>query len=150
MKLIADFAPLESLSGTINFAQQKVEGGKIYHRYPPQMTLQKMSQVISNSMMICMKMKLYLMMREDFRKRRQKYKINETRAKELERYVDSQRMVLSNKEKEYLELYEDLMEDGLISEDERKLLDKRKEKYGISSERVKELEDYSNKILSKK
>ena len=150
-KLIVDFAPLESLSGTINFAQQKVEEGKNIS------SLSSENDFTENELSY---IELYDDLYEDeiisdderrlLEKRREKYKINETRAKELERYVDSQRMVLSNKEKEYLELYEDLMEDGLISMDERKLLDKRKEKYGISSERVKELEDYSNKILSKK
>ena len=48
----------------------------------------------------------------------------------------------SKEEENYYGLLEDMLEDGIIDESERSLLNKRKDKYGVSDERAKEFEDY--------
>ena len=48
---------------------------------------------------------------------------------------------LSDEEKEYIEIYKDMLEDGKISERRRKILNKEAESLGISQSRVKELEE---------
>lgn len=81
-------------------------------------------------------------------KRKLKYGISDERAKEIEDLILEE---LKNKnkpkfnmegEEEYYELLMDMLEDGVIDDSERSLLDKRKLKYGISDERAKEFEDY--------
>lgn len=47
---------------------------------------------------------------------------------------------LTSEEKDYYELLIDLLENGYISESERNILNKRKEKYQISYSHAKELE----------
>lgn len=39
---------------------------------------------------------------------------------------------LTNEEKDYYELLVDMLDDGIIDDSERNILNKRKEKYGIS------------------
>ncbi|MEI0526614.1 tetratricopeptide repeat protein [Brachyspira murdochii] len=81
-------------------------------------------------------------------KRKSKYGISDERAKEIEDFA-LQEIQNKNKlkfntegEEEYYELLMDMLEDGVIDDSERSLLDKRKLKYGISDERAKEFEDY--------
>lgn len=81
-------------------------------------------------------------------KRKYKYGISDERAKEIEDFA-FQEMKNKNKpkfntegEKEYYELLEDMLEDGIIDDSERTLLNKRKDKYGISDKIAKEFEDY--------
>lgn len=82
-------------------------------------------------------------------KRMEKYGITEARAKELEyfakqEYLESKKVKFeSEEEKEYYEFIVDLMENGAISENSRKILDKRKIKFGISETRAKELEEFA-------
>ena len=82
-------------------------------------------------------------------KRMEKYGITEARAKELEdfarqEYLESKKVKFeSEEEKEYYEFIVDLMENGDISENNRKILDKRKIKFGISEARAKELEEFA-------
>ena len=52
----------------------------------------------------------------------------------------------SKEEENYYELIIDMLDDGTIEESERSLLNKRKDKYGISDERAKEFEDYIKSI----
>ncbi|MEI0529802.1 hypothetical protein R4J00_14300 [Brachyspira intermedia] len=81
-------------------------------------------------------------------KRKSKYGLSDERVKEIEDFA-LQEIQNKNKpkfntegEKEYYELLEDMLEDGIIDDSERTLLNKRKDKYGISDERAKEFEDY--------
>ena len=82
-------------------------------------------------------------------KRMEKYGITETRAKQLEyfakqEYLESKKVKFeSEEEKEYYDFIVDLMENGAISENSRKILDKRKIKFGISETRAKELEEFA-------
>ena len=82
-------------------------------------------------------------------KRMEKYGITEARAKELEyfakqEYLESKKVKFeSEEEKEYYDFIVDLMENGAISENSRKILDKRKIKFGISETRAKELEEFA-------
>ena len=50
---------------------------------------------------------------------------------------------LTNEEKDYYELLADMLDDGIIDDSERNILNKRKEKYGISEGRAKEIEDFA-------
>ena len=63
--------------------------------------------------------------------------ISEQRAKELE---DSLNKGLTDDEKEYLDALKDSLVDGVISDRERRLLDKLRNSLGISENRAKELE----------
>lgn len=49
----------------------------------------------------------------------------------------------SEQEKYYYDLLVDMLDDGIIDESERNILNKRKEKYAISDTRAKELEDFA-------
>ena len=56
---------------------------------------------------------------------------------------------LSEEEKEYYELLEDVMDDGNIDYEERSILDKMKKRYGISNDVARKLEDIvKSKFLS--
>ena len=46
---------------------------------------------------------------------------------------------LTNEEKDYYELLVDLLDNGEISDSERNILNKRKEKYSISDRRASEI-----------
>ena len=87
--------------------------------------------------------------RKILNKRLEKYGITEARAKELEyfakqEYLESKKVKFeSEEEKEYYEFIVDLMENGAILENSRKILDKRKIKFGISETRAKELEEFA-------
>ena len=71
---------------------------------------------------------------------RTKLNISEERAKELEESLKTPQ--LTEEEQEYLEEYKLCMEeDGEISSKERRLLDRLRDKLGISVERAKELEN---------
>ena len=63
--------------------------------------------------------------------------ITEARAKELEDSIDD----MSDDEKEYQEELEACLEDGKISDRERRLLNRIRKSLGISEERAKEIED---------
>ena len=71
-------------------------------------------------------------------KLRMKLGISEERATELEASV--QKPQLTEEEQEYLEAYQDALEDGVVSEKERRLLDKLMKMNNISEERTKEIE----------
>lgn len=71
-------------------------------------------------------------------KLRVKLGISEERAAELE--ASLQKPQLTEEEQEYLEAYQDAMEDGVISDKERRLLDKLMKINNISEERAKEIE----------
>ena len=71
-------------------------------------------------------------------KLRVKLGISEERAEELE--ASLQKPQLTEEEQEYLEAFQDAMEDGVISEKERRLLDKLMKINNISEERAKEIE----------
>lgn len=64
--------------------------------------------------------------------------ISAERAEELEASLSSP--ILSDDEKEYLEEFKAAAVDGVVSEKERRLLDKLKKMYGISDERAREIE----------
>ena len=87
--------------------------------------------------------------RKILNKRLEKYGITDARAKELEyfakqEYLESKKVKFeSEEEKEYYEFIVDLMENGAISENSRKILDKRKIKFGISETRAEELEEFA-------
>ena len=69
---------------------------------------------------------------------RSKLGISEERAAELEQSLLTPH--LTEDEQEYLDAFKDAMEDGIISDAERRLLDKMKKIYNISDERAKEIE----------
>jgi len=71
-------------------------------------------------------------------KLRIKLGISEERAAELE--ASLQKPQLTEEEQEYLEAYQDALEDGVVSEKERRLLDKLMKINNISEERAKEIE----------
>ena len=72
---------------------------------------------------------------------RERLGISEERAAELEASLQS--IQLTDEEKEYLEEYKVCLEEGEISSKERRLLDRLRDKLGISEERAKEIELYN-------
>lgn len=79
-------------------------------------------------------------------KKKDRLGLSDSKALELERfakneYLDNKIPSLKTKEeKDYYELLIDMMEDGVIDESERNVLNKRREKYGISVSRASEIE----------
>ena len=66
--------------------------------------------------------------------------ISEDRARELE--ASCSKPQLSEVEQEYLEMFKEYAADGEISERDRKMLNKMRDRMGISEERAKEIEQY--------
>lgn len=64
--------------------------------------------------------------------------ISEERARELEATLSAPQ--LTDDEKEYLEAFKDACEDGVVSDKQRRLLEKLRVMYGISEERARQLE----------
>ncbi|MBV7440054.1 TerB family tellurite resistance protein [Weeksellaceae bacterium TAE3-ERU29] len=77
------------------------------------------------------------MILERYRKR---FNITEERAKELESSIR-----LTAEEKEYLEGFREFVSDGLVSEKERRILNRLANSLGISEERIIEIEKINNK-----
>ena len=76
-------------------------------------------------------------------KLRNRLGISVERAEELEKSL--QEIQLTKEEKEYLEEYQACLEEGEISSKERRLLDRLRDKLGISEERAKEIESFYQK-----
>lgn len=80
-------------------------------------------------------------------KRKEKYSISDSRASEIEEFAKQERLQnlkpQNNSETSYYELILDFMENGIVSESNRKILNKRLEKYGITEARAKELEYFA-------
>lgn len=70
-------------------------------------------------------------------RKRQKLGVSEERARMIE---DSCAPSLSEEEKEYIEIYKELVADGEITERKRKILQREAESLGISNQKAKELE----------
>lgn len=75
--------------------------------------------------------------RKYLERKRIKWGISEERAQKIESQVVPS---LTDNEKEYIETYKELCENGNISERVRRLLDREHESLGISKERANELE----------
>lgn len=75
--------------------------------------------------------------RKYLERKRIKWGISEERAKEIESQVVPS---LTDNEKEYIETYKEMCENGNISERIRRLLDRERESLGISKERANKLE----------
>ena len=80
-------------------------------------------------------------------KRKEKYSISDSRASEIEEFAKQERLQnlkpQNDSENSYYELILDFMENGIVSESNRKILNKRLEKYGITEARAKELEYFA-------
>ena len=71
-------------------------------------------------------------------RKRQKFGVSEEIAKLIEEICEPS---LSEEEKDYLEIYKDMLKDGEISKRRRKILNKEAESLGIPHSRVNELEE---------
>ena len=69
-------------------------------------------------------------------------KISDDKVAELEEFVQNKSLApqLSEEEQEYVEFLEDAYEDGNVTDDERRILKKKKDKLGITDERAEDLE----------
>ena len=74
-------------------------------------------------------------------RKRQKLGVSEARAKEIEDMVTASQLSFTDEEKEYMEALDDVIEDGAIPNNVRRLLERERRSLGISEERAKELED---------
>ena len=59
-------------------------------------------------------------------------------------------MNFTQQEQNYYELIVDMLDDGIIDDSERSLLNKKKDRYGISDERAKEIEDFALQEIQNK
>ncbi len=78
-------------------------------------------------------------------KRKAKYELSDSRVVELEEMAKTALYSinlesLSDSEKDYYELICDMLDNGIISDDARRMLNKRKDKHGISDERATKIE----------
>mgnify|MGYP001076375052 FL=1 len=78
--------------------------------------------------------------RKFLERKRQKLGLSETRAQEIEDMVKASLVSFTDEEKEYMEALDDVIEDGVIPENVRRLLERERKSLGISEERAKELE----------
>lgn len=74
-------------------------------------------------------------------RKRQKLGLSETRAQEIEDMVKASLVSFTDEEKEYMEALDDVIEDGVIPDNVRRLLERERKSLGISEERAKELEE---------
>ena len=79
--------------------------------------------------------------RKFLERKRQKLGISEARAKEIEDMVTASQVSFTDEEKEYMEALDDVIEDGAIPNNVRRLLERERKSLGISEERAKELEE---------
>lgn len=79
--------------------------------------------------------------RKFLERKRQKLGLSETRAQEIEDMVKASLVSFTDEEKEYMEALDDVIEDGVISDNVRRLLERERKSLGISEERAKELEE---------
>ena len=78
--------------------------------------------------------------RKFLERKRQKLGLSETRAQEIEDMVKASLVSFTDEEKEYMEALDDVIEDGVIPNNVRRLLERERKSLGISEERAKELE----------
>lgn len=79
--------------------------------------------------------------RKFLERKRQKLGLSETRAQEIEDMVNASLVSFTDEEKEYMEALDDVIEDGVIPDNVRRLLERERKSLGISEERAKELEE---------
>ena len=79
--------------------------------------------------------------RKFLERKRQKLGLSETRAQEIEDMVKASLVSFTDEEKEYMEALDDVIEDGSIPDNVRRLLERERKSLGISEERAKELEE---------
>lgn len=79
--------------------------------------------------------------RKFLERKRQKLGLSETRALEIEDMVKASLVSFTDEEKEYMEALDDVIEDGVIPDNVRRLLERERKSLGISEERAKELEE---------
>ena len=79
--------------------------------------------------------------RKFLERKRQKLGLSETRAQEIEDMVKASLVSFTDEEKEYMEALDDVIEDGVIPDNVRRLLERERKSLGISEERTKELEE---------
>lgn len=78
--------------------------------------------------------------RKFLERKRQKLGLSEERAQEIENMVKASLVSFTDEEKEYMEALEDVIEDGVIPDNVRRLLERERKSLGLSEERAKELE----------
>ena len=79
--------------------------------------------------------------RKFLERKRQNLGLSETRAQEIEDMVKASLVSFTDEEKEYMEALDDVIEDGVIPDNVRRLLERERKSLGISEERAKELEE---------
>ena len=79
--------------------------------------------------------------RKFLERKRQKLGLSESRAQEIEDMVKASMVSYTDEEKEYMEILDDIIEDGTIPDNVRRLLERERKSLGISEERAKELEE---------
>ncbi len=79
--------------------------------------------------------------RKFLERKRQKLGLSEERAQEIEDMVKASLVSFTDEEKEYLEALDDVIEDGVIPNNVRRLLERERKSLGISEERAQELEE---------
>lgn len=79
--------------------------------------------------------------RKFLERKRQKLGLSETRAQEIEDMVKASLVSFTDEEKEYMEALDDVIEDGVIPDNVRRLLERERKSLGISEERAQELEE---------
>ena len=79
--------------------------------------------------------------RKFLERKRQKLGLSGTRAQEIEDMVKASLESFTDEEKEYMEALDDVIEDGAIPNNVRRLLERERKSLGISEERAKELEE---------
>ena len=79
--------------------------------------------------------------RKFLERKRQKLGLSETRTQEIEDMVKASLVSFTDEEKEYMEALDDVIEDGVIPDNVRRLLERERKSLGISEECAKELEE---------
>lgn len=80
-------------------------------------------------------------MRKFLERKRQRLGLSEARAKEIEATVKATQNPFTKEEQEYMEILDDVIEDGVIPNSVRRLLDREIKSLGLSKQRAKELEE---------
>ncbi len=127
------FAPLESLQDTASVSQQPALNSGLTMTENEKEYLEEIKACLEEDGEISSKERRLL------DRLRNSLGISVERAEELEKSL--QEIQLTEEEKEYMEEYKACWEEGEISSKERRLLDKLRNRLGISEERAKEIEE---------
>jgi len=132
------FKPLQDFEETVNSSDH----GKISVTQPSLDALTDAEIAYKEELEFCLEEETEIdeHSRKFLERKRQKLGLSEERAQEIEDMVKASLVSFTDEEKEYMEALDDVIEDGVVPDNVRRLLERERKSLGLSEERAHELE----------